>query len=396
MREKNKIIVLILLTILLIFLLIKVLSFKNISYNLQVNGKNLKIFENYNKNDYYIEISVDKKVYPLRIYDSLNNKRKVIKDVYYYSDDNIQCILPVINERTYTDFMCYKDSILYDYHNLTGINSNLDKYVSSIDIYSIDSFKNSFDASKSHNNLKFNNAIDKIVAITTYKGLSINGEEINIFKDDVYNNKISTFIDNYYLIADYSNEYSFDYFYIVNLKNKEIKKLSFKDNISYDSYIQGIVDNKVYLYDKDNEIQYEIDINNNNINIVSSGDYIKYYSHNEWSKISKIKANKEVYFNYNTLDNKFPEYDVVKESNDYYYLFKKDGIYYKLYRVDKSNSNIYKYILDIPTTSVEFNNNYMYYVYKNKLYYYCDNVGLKTILEYDELEFNDTIKYYIY
>ena len=112
--------------------------------------------------------------------------------------------------------------------------------------------------------------------------------------------------------------------------------------------------------------------------------------------MNKTKANKEIYFDYQTLDNKFPSYDYVGESFDYYYLLKKDGISYKIYRVDKDNTFVYKYILDVPTTNIYFNNNYLYYVYKNKLFYYSDSTGLKTVLENSELEFNDTIKYYIY
>ena len=192
------------------------------------------------------------------------------------------------------------------------------------------------------------------------------------------------------------NDFTFNEFYIVNINNKQITKIKSRNDISYDSYIEGVVDNKVYLYDKDNENQYEIDIDNNEINIVSSDKYIKYYSNNKWEKMNKAKANKEVYFDYSTRDNYFTKYDYVKQSSDYYYLFKQDGISYKLYRVDKNNIDIYKYILDIPTTNINVVNNDLYYIYKNKLYYYSDMVGLKTLLENSELEFNDTIKYYIY
>ena len=201
---------------------------------------------------------------------------------------------------------------------------------------------------------------------------------------------------SYYIIADYERNYTFKYFYIVNLSTKEVKKLETKRDISYDSYIQGIVDNKLYIYDKDNENQYEINVINNEINLISSDKYIKYYTNNKWEKMNKVKANKEIYFDYETLDNYFTDYDIVKESRDYYYLFKRDGISYKLYRVDKNNIAVYKYILDVPTTDITFNDNYIYYVYKNKLYYYSDSVGIKTILENSELEFNDTIKYYIH
>ena len=244
-------------------------------------------------------------------------------------------------------------------------------------------------------NLPMNN-LKKTAVISTYNGLIINDKKIELFEKDIYNNKLSTFINNYYIIADYDKNYSFDFFYIVNLDTKKVTKLESRYDISYDSYIQGIVDNKVYLYDKDNENQYEIDVNNNKIKIISSDDYIKYYTNKKWEKLNKAKANKEIYFDYETLDNKFPSYNYVKEIGDYYYLYKKDGISYKLYRVDKNNIDIYKYLLNVPTTNINFKDNYLYYVYKDKLYYYSDSTGLKTMLENSEIEFNETIKYYIY
>ena len=293
---------------------------------------------------------------------------------------------------------CYKDEILYNYYNFVGNNTSLDKYVNSIELYNINEFENKAINTETIGTIKYNifTNLSNTVAITTYKGLTINDNEINLFKKDIYNNKLSTFIDNYYIIADYEKNYSFNYFYVVNLDNRKINKLESKNDISYDSYIQGIVDNKIYLYDKDNEVQYEIDVKGSSIDIISSDNYIKYYSNNKWEKMNKAKANKEIYFNYETLDNYFTSYDYVEETDNYYYLLKKDGISYKLYRVDKDNIDVYKYLLDVPTTNIYFSNDYLYYVYKNKLFYYSDGTGLKTILENSELEFNDTIKYYIY
>lgn len=398
MKKKYKILLLIFILIILILLCRKVLIFDSISYKLNVDGNKIKIKEMFEIDNYYIEIKTKNNVYPFRIYEDLNDKRKIVKDIYLYKDKNIECILPVINDNLYTDMMCYKDNILYDYSTLVNENNSLDKYVESIELYSNNNFKNESIDTKIIGTVKYNkfNNVNNIVAITTYKGLIINNKEIKLFEKDIYNNKISTFIDNYYLIADYEKDYSFNYFYVVNLGSKEISKLETKNDISYDSYIQGIVDNKVYLYDKDNEIQYEIDIKENKIDIVSDEKYIKYYSNKKWEKMNKVKANKEIYFDYESLDNNFSKFDNVEETDEYYYLFKKDGISYKLYRVDKNNIDAYKYILDVPTTNVYFNNNYLYYVYKNKLYYYNDSTGLKTILENSELEFNDTIKYYIY
>ena len=392
MKKKIITLSLMILLVILTLLLYRTLNFNTIVYHLNINKKDVKITETNYKDNYYVEINIDNNIYPFRVYKKLDNK-KIVKDIYYYNDSDVQCILPIINGQVYTDFMCYKDSIIYDYSSISGINHDLDSFVSSVKLYDTYKFKDDF---QSIDNIKYNSKFDKTVSITTYDGLFIDGKKISIFKDDVYTNKISTFVDNYYIVADYSNDYSFNCFYIVDLKTKKAKKINVKNDISYDSYIQGVVDNKVYLYDKDNELQYEINIKNSSVSIISALNYVKYYSNKKWTKISKIKANKEIYFDYNTLDNNFSDYDQVKETEDYYYLFKKDENFYKLYRVDKKNIQVYKYIIDVPITDIKFNDNYMYYVYKDKLYYYSDELGFKTVLEYSELEFNDSIKYYIY
>jgi len=398
MKKKTKVYSLILIVVVLILICRSILIFNNINYKLNIDGDKIKIQEIVDKDNYYIEIKTDKNIYPFRIYDNLDNKRKVVKDIYYYRDKNIECVLPVINNKLYTDMQCIKEDILYNYNDLEGEIASLDKYVSSIEKYNIKNFNKDPKDTKNIGTVKYNiyDSIKHNSAITTYKGLIINDKEIKLFEKDIYNNKLSTFINNYYIIADYEKTYSFNKFYIVNLYTKKITTLESKNKISYDSYIQGIVDNKVYLYDKDNENQYEIDIEKNKIKIVSSDNYVKYYTNKKWEKLNKIKANKEVYFDYETLDNNFYTYDYVEDIENYYYLFKKDGISYKLYRVDKKNIEVYKYILNVPTTNICFKDNYLYYVYKTKLHYYSDEVGLKTILENSELEFNDTIKYYIY
>lgn len=397
MKNRKKIFILSILLLILIILCIVILKFDNTTYKINVDGKSMTIEERHYNDSCYITIDSGDKIYPFRVYDNFN-RNKLVSKIYFYVDSSIECVLPIINDKVYVDMMCYKEDILYDYNSIIGENKDLDDYINTIKQYDLSKFKNENIHYENIGTVKYNlyDEFNKISALSTYNGLVINGREVKIFEKDVYSNKISTFVNNYYIIADYEKNYSFNYFYIVNLYTKEISKLKSRNEISYDSYIQGIVDNKVYLYDKDNEVQYEIDVETSKINIISSNNYIKYYNNKKWEKISKLKANKEVYFNYDTLDNIFTDYDYVKETNNYYYLFKKNGISYKLYRVDKNNIDVYKYILETPVTSIVFKDNFLYYVYKNKLYYYSDNDGLKVIYENAELEFNDTIKYYVY
>jgi len=400
MNKKIKLTMFIIIIVVLSFICSIFFKTDMIKYKLKYNNDKFIIEEKHNKDNYYIKINTKENIYSFYIYDTLTDKRKVVNDLYYYKDKEFECILPIIDSELKIDMMCYNynDNIIYNYSEIRSSNKKLDDYVKSIKIYNNNKFKNNTTQKKVLNSIKFytKNNIKNELVITTYKGLILNNKEINIFKNDVYNNKVSTFIDKYYLIADYDNNFEFQYFYIINIETGKITKLKSKEVISLDSYIQGIVDNKVYLYDKDNENQYEIDIEKNKIKHISSSKYIKYYKNKKWEKMNKVNANKEIYFDYTSLDNKFPDYDKVVESDNYYYLFKKMDEVYKLYRVDKENINTYKYIDSVPTLDINFKDNYLYYIYIDNLYYYSDSSGLKTILEYDELKFNKTIKYYIY
>lgn len=395
MNKKIKIIILFLILIILVVILKNLFKVNSLNYVINNNGNKFNIKEVYKNKNYYIEIKTKTNIFPIRIYEDIKNK-KIIKKIYYYYDDNYECLLPIINNKLNIDMMCYKENILYNYNDIIGENSDLDEYVKNIKEYNIEQFKNNISEYNKINTIKYYNSIEKKVVLTTYKGLNISGSEVNIFNKDIYNNKISTFLDNYYIIADYNNDYEFKYFYVVNLENNELFKIKSKYIISLDSYIQGIVDKKIYLYDKDNENQYEIDINKKTIKLISNTKYIKYYSNNKWEKLNKISANKEVYFNYESLNNYFTKYNQVIDSTNYYYLLKDNGKNYDLYRVDKENINIYKFISEIPTDKIYTNNDYIYYSYDNKIYYYSDKTGLKLLLEDSELEFNNTIKYYIY
>ena len=398
MRKESKVILLLALLVLLIIICESLFSSNNYIYSIKVKDTKVLIKEIIEPNNYYIEIKTDSHVYPFRLFEKYKNNAKIIEDIYIYSDDNIECILPIINNHIYTDIMCYNNKVLYDYSNISNSNSKLDEFVSNIKHYDKSNFKNNFEEGNKVGIVKYNKLINFTgnISITTYKGLIINNNSIELFSKDIYSNKLSLFVDNYYITADYSKQYSFNTFYIVNLDTNNISKINFKDDISYDSYIQGVVENKIYIYDKDNETQYEIDINEKKISITSNDKYIKYYNNKKWEKLSKVKAKKEVYFNYSSLDNIFTKYDYVSETTNYYYLYKKNGISYDLYRVDKKNIDVYKYIASVPTMDIKFNDNYLYYVYKDKLYYYSDKLGLKVLLEDSELNYNNTIKYYVY
>ena len=291
MKSKYKLVLMFLTIILLIIMCKVILSPNHLNYSLKINKNKFNIKEEYSKDYTYIKININNKVYSLYVNDK---GRKIIDNIYYYKDNTYECLLPIINKSTKTDMMCYDGKTIYNYYNIKNKDEALDNYMSSIKEYSIENFIDNTDKFSKINYIKFYNNIDKKVAITTYDGLISNYNNIKLFNKDVYNNIISAFIDKYYIIADYNKSYEFNEFLVTNLESQESFKIKSKYDISFDSYVQGIVDNKLYIYDKDNNSQYEIDIDKKRVNLLSNSKKIKVYKNHSWGYVSK--NSEDIYF----------------------------------------------------------------------------------------------------
>ena len=384
---KKKIIVGIVALIILL-IVVKKSNVKVLKYKIKNNDEVYNIVEKFKKDYSYYEISWNKKTYPINIFNTKNKSR--ISKIYSYKNNTYSCILPIINGEVLSDIMCYKDSTIYNYQSIKGKDEKLDNYVETIKEYKNFNIKEEKEI-KYNNIISFYNSLNKNISITTYKGIISNNKEVKIFDKDVYSNKISVYVNKMYLTADYNSNYEFDKFYIVDLTNNEISTIKVKNPISFDSYIQGIVDDKVYIFDPENEIQYEINPKSKKINITSN-DYIKYYSNNKWTKVSVKQAKKELLFDYTSLNNIYNEYDKVYENEYYYYAIKN----YNLYRINKNYTDSREFLIKLPVDEIEICNDYLYYTYEDGLYYYSNTTGLELVLTNKELEFNKYIKYYIY
>ena len=387
--RKKYIVGIVILVFIILLIVIKKSNNNVVKYKIKNNKEIYNIVEKHNKNYSYYEISWNKKEFPINIFKS-NIKKKAINKIYSYNDDTYSCVLPLFNDELLTDIMCYKDNIIYNYHSIKNESKSLDKFVESIKEYK--NFDKETNKEKKYNNIiTFYDDIGKDISISTYKGIISNGKEVKLFDRDVYSNKISSYVNKYYVTADYNSSYEFDKFYIVDLSDNDVSTIKVKNPISFDSYVQGIVDDKLYIFDPENEIQYEIDPKSKKINITSN-EYIRYYSDGKWSKVSVKQAKKELLFDYSSLGNINNEYEKVYENSYYYYGKNKN----KLYRINKNNNKVKTYLINLPVDEVNIYNDYLYYVVNDELYYYSDITGTKRVLTNKEFKFNKYIKYYIY
>lgn len=379
------------------------------------DDKEYEIKEVYTKNknhevdNYYLEIKHRGSVFSFQLFDTYKEKREIIEDILYY-DGQYKCMLPIIDGKSQTDIVCYKDNRYYNYASIIGNEIELDKFVNDIDINIYDKNNYLYESTEviEKDGLKlytYNVNKDHYIAISNFEGIYIVNDEIvdrEIFDKDIYTRDISAVVDKYYITADYSEKQQFRNFYLVNLKTRKIEEVKAQNYISFDSYIQGFVDNKLYIYDKDNEKQYELDIDKLKINEVgNSSKKVKYYDNGEWDKISTNKANSELKFNIEINDVDFSKFDYVYlvggEKSGYYYLYQKKNNRYEVYRTPVQNKKAITYLFNVnKVNDVYYLNDYVYYKSGNKLKYYSNSTGNRTIVEYDEIEFNNSLVFGVY
>ena len=354
------------------------------------------------KHNYYFEIKSEDLKMNFQVFQNYNKSKKIITKLKYYDAGEYKCILPIFKtNKILTDIMCIKNDNINYYHDLN--NPKLDKFVKELKKYGYNK-ENQIDetVSKKLSNtqtLYENNLIpNHYLAIENYKGITLISntiKSVEIFKNDVYKKPLSTFAGKYYIVADYNEKYSFKKFYAINLINGNIKEIRSYNEISFDSIVQGTVDNEIYIFDKDAEVQYKINIDKETIKKIDNE--IKYYN-GKWTTMTLSEALSEKTFS-NYYTDEIAGYDKVDKlgkEQGYYYLYKKENNKYKVFRADVQNPKLITYLFDTNTpNSIVYLEDYIYFKNGTTIYYYSKK-GKRKIIDNAELKFNDDISFYAY
>lgn len=352
---------------------------------------------------YNYTVTVDNKVFWFEIFHDYGKASQVLTDIHY--DKNNNCILPIFKDNlVLIDMICLNDNEYNFYHNIKGQNESLDNFVLDISQYNIEQFSDNASASliEQLNVYKSNLISDHYIGFNNYKGVYVISGNINssvynisLFNNDVYKQKLGQFIGQYYVVPDYNENYEFNKINVVDLVNLNTFVITSNNAISFDSYIQGVVDNKIYLYDKDSKIQYEIDPINKTI-VVLSTNQIKYYN-GSWTTMTVAEANEEKKFITDTNDYVDSQYERIDKVGNYYYLYKKVNNQYNVYRMRSEDQQSLIHLFSTKSIdSVFYVDNYIYFVNGNIIQVYNDIFGVRNIIDYQELEFNKDINLYIY
>ena len=396
--------------IIVVFLIIEILFFffykgRTVQYEVLNKNEKYKVYEKYvrDKSDsyYYLKIEFSDLIFNMQVPDIYGNDSYIVKDVYSFQDDNYTCILPIfIDDSVQTDILCRKSGkdIIYLYRNVKNDSLSLDNFALSMEKYGyLLNGKNEVSASKYGISILSSDL--PVIAIPSYHGLYIidNGVSfVNLFSSDVYKQPIQGVVDKYYVVADYDEHYSFDKFKIVDLVSKKVKQISSNNSISMNSYVQGIVDNCIYIMDSSNKKQYCLDIEKMTITLVGNlKKGILYYNGSEFVSRNVYDAlNEELLFN--TAMSQDGD-DYVYFNNNIYYSYRKVNDNYDVYISYADMPSLYTRAFSISSIDrVQYAKDFVYYIEDDVLYSYSSKTGVNKVLTYQEFYYNSDLKFWIY
>ncbi len=339
------------------------------NYEIVYNVDNFNIKEKYDKNNqyYYFELVKNDKRFEYSFSQEYSSKRKKINHIKEYKKENIYCIIPEIESYNKIPF-CYENNILKDFRLIN------DEYLNSFNKI-IDNNENTY------KQIDITNYYNSNFAIWNYKGLFFlkkeNNEEIKLFMKDTYIDELSVQVDNVLIIPNYNLKYYFNEFYLINMETGNVESIKFEYEISYDSYILGHKGKKLYLVDKKNKIEYEINIKNKKVKLIGDDNRNGKIYINKWESIS-----------INKLCNK--EYSI--NDNIYNYYIEDDKLY--LSYINGNNKMLIDDKKNIKIVLIQGDT--VLYLIQDNLYGYNPRNGSSLLMRYNEWNFNYFNKVFIY
>lgn len=361
----------------------------DIDYILSVDGDNANVNEIYRKSgdiDYYfLNIEYKGNKYFFEIDNYFNKQKEIVQNITISKFDDYLCMSLEYIDDLNSMPLCSKDGNLYSYISL---NSKYD-FSSIIKDYQ---FKDTSEIS-SYSDLTINKDFlydNENLLIYNYKEIiKIKNNDINqltFSTYDDYKNTYGTLVGEYYVIPKNNNTPEYSAYMTYNLTNDVIKSLELPEKMSRQIYINGVYDNKLYVFDKSNLRQYEIDPSNNEITIVGTKDKSGIlYKDGALTTVSVQELNSDVI----TFSEDISAYSNIDYDEIYvldkYAIYLKGNNFYKVYK-DQIDNPILLFS-ESNFKEVKVREGKIYYIKNDSLYRY-DDYGILQLVKREEFKYN--------
>ena len=367
-------------------------------------GEIFTIDETYKKdgdNDYYlIKVTNNDKNFIFKLKNDFNKQKNIIEDINIFEKDDFYCIgLDLVGKDKYSYPECIKDNVLYEY-NMIKDQIDLNEYTSKLknkesEKYETESIKyneHGFNVNKSY--LDDN----EIIMIYDYNRVLLYYPTFSrsfIFSNvDYYKNTHGILVGKYYLVPKTTTLPAFNTIIKYDVVDGVKEELALPVEISKQSYLNGVHDNKLYLFDNSNKRQFEIDPYSNDITIIGNvDDEGVTFVNGEEQSISVYDLDKEeVKFQEKVDEYSNLNYDSIF-INDYFAIYVKDGNFYKVYHDYIDIPILLFYEPDAKNVIVKGEN--IYFIKESSLYKY-NEYGIHEMVTRGEFLYNYENMYDIY
>lgn len=403
----KKIITFSLLLLFLTLLLEFGINYFKTSHHVEYDISGYTVEEDYIKKsgkDYYlIKASKDGKEYIFNAQNEFNKNEKIIKEIISYDTDDISCATIIYTNNSSSTPLCYKDKILHSYISVEN-EPGISEYLKQLNKYAEDKITSSDESYVfAYNEIYKNNLYkNEDIIMYNYKNIiKINGERTMTFdfsNKDVFKNEYGTLVGKYYVIPKMRNNIEFSHYLIVDLEKETVEEIDLarevSAKISSQMYVNGIYNSNLYIFDKSNLVQYEINPGKGEIKVVGNKDKKGIvYKNGQEEEIGVYTLNNEkVKFTENYDAYKEIDYDqIFLTSNGAIYV--KDGVFYKVYNNYLKNPIYLFEAKNVQDIKVKEDN--IYYINDQFLYRYND-YGNVRILKREQFKYDYTNIYDVY
>ena len=401
MKKYIKISIIIIIILIIVELVINAFTNKKSStYNIFDGNKRYKIEQNYkkiaNNNIFSFTVKLKKDTYNFSYNKNFSKKTQIIKNIKYYKKNNLECILPKYSDNSISDLYCLLDKkqVSYSYLEQTN-NKDLKDIVKQIKNKKLNKLHSDNSLLVKYKNISYyKNNIDKNItySIWYYKGLysinNDNGKYQKILKKDKYENTLSMLVDKYYIVFNTDNmnhKLFYKELFIYDIENNKLSTIKLNKELSIDTYINGVYDNKLYITDVDALVQYSINPKNKKVEEIGSIDNGFYTVNNNNLVPGKLKNNifSTTITNHN-IGKLYKTNSIYKSLNSYYFI--SDDGFYQIINNDYKNPIK---LFNFPSIKeVKIKDGYISFIVDDTIYLYSDGIGLRPVIKDSELKYN--------
>ena len=384
--------------IIVVFIVLSITNYLKKEHTVKYKINNYDIKEHFylSKGHYYdMIITNKKKKYIYTINEDLGKDKKIITDIKEYKSNDLTCIVPVYKENITNNFYCLlnKQQVSANYLYDTN-NSDFKKIYKKAKKHNIKLSQNN-KSKKNYKNLvvyQKNISKDHFYFIWNYKGIYVVSKDEIKYKKfidyDIYDNVMDCVVDDYYVLFDNSSVNGIEDVYYYDINKDKLDKFELKTKLTKNSYINGVVDNSIYVTDRKQKKEYAVKIKDKTITEVDN-DQTKYLVYDNNTKKELTKSDyfmKDFFFDNNLIiDKKITKSKELKKEYNYYY-FIEDSKLYKALDTNKTHRILLAELDNITDWLVR--DREVLLLRDDTIYVYIDGKGLRKILTTNELKYN--------